>query len=108
MSRAGQVEIESPTDESRVFELAGDCNIRNVAEVAAAFQQCTGDLLVDARGLTGVDVAVLQLLVSARKSTAAGGRSMRVAASAGGALDLAVERAGLSPMLRDVLVPELP
>ncbi|MCE7028603.1 STAS domain-containing protein [Jiella avicenniae] len=108
MKQAEQVKIVSLPDEIRPFELAGDCNIRNAADIAERLQQRTGDILIDARGLTGVDVAVLQLLVSARKSTAARGCSMRVVAESAGTLRTAVDRAGLGSTFRDVLVPDLP
>ena len=107
MSHAGQVEIESPTDEPRDLVLAGECTIRNAVEIAATLRERAGDLSIDARGVTGMDVAVLQLLVSARKSSAAKGCSMQITAPAGGALHLAIDRAGLGPTLRDVLVPDL-
>ncbi len=108
MGSADPAKIESNTEQTGVFELVGDCNIRTIAEIAATLQQRAGDLAIDARGLTAIDVAGLQLLVSARKSRAANGCAMRIAAEAEGALDLAVQRAGLEPMFRDVLVSELP
>ncbi|ORE86518.1 hypothetical protein ATO4_26025 [Aurantimonas sp. 22II-16-19i] len=84
--------------------MSGECGIRNVVEIAAAFEQrLGGDLRIDARGLASADVAVLQLLVSASKSAAATGHDMSIDVEPGGVLQLAVDRAGLAPMFRDIL-----
>lgn len=106
MSRSEHIELAGRTQDSQGFELAGDCGIRNVDEIAAALRERAGsDMRIDARGLTGVDVCVLQLLVSASKSAAAAGHTLSIDAGAGGALDLAIDRAGLADAFRDSLGP---
>ena len=88
------------------FDLVGECGIRDVEEIASALQKLTdGDIRIDARALASVDVSVLQLLVSARKSAAAGGRSLTITTQEGDVLHRAIDRAGLAPALQDVLAP---
>ena len=104
MNQELQVQSSNSPEQQLPFALAGECGIRNVAEIAAAFQQRVGgDIRIDARGLTGIDVAVLQLLVSGKKSSAATGHAISIDAEAGGVLHLAMDRAGLGPALQDTL-----
>ncbi|MCB8836458.1 lipid asymmetry maintenance protein MlaB [Aurantimonas sp. VKM B-3413] len=88
------------------FDLVGECGIRNVGEMASALQTLAdGDIRIDARGLTSADISVLQLLVSARKSAAAKGRTLSITVEEGDVLHRAIDRAGLGSALQDVLAP---
>lgn len=106
MNQELQAQSSNSPERQPAFELVGECGIRNVAEIAAAFQERVGgDIRIDARGLTGVDVTVLQLLVSIKRSAAESGQALSIDAEAGGVLHLAMDRAGLGPALRDTLRP---
>ena len=109
MSRSEHIEVVGRSEEPQSLELVGEYGIRNVDEIAAALRERAGSAMrIDARGITSVDVCVLQLLVSASKSAAAAGHTLSIDAGAGGALELAIDRAGLAAAFRDSLSPARP
>lgn len=79
------------------LDLTGELALSTAAEVLAAARHVTfaaGELALDGSGITRIDLAGLQLLVSATKSAAAAGCSLRIE-NPSSALHDALQRAGL-------------
>ncbi|SEG74881.1 STAS domain-containing protein [Bosea lathyri] len=93
------------------FILPVDCSLRSIrplhAEMAAAFQ-AEGDLTLDCSALATCDLTVAQLLVSATRTAATTGRTLRLAAVPA-ALATVLARAGLalSPAADRLLISEV-
>lgn len=79
------------------IELAGELRAGAAAELrdrlAAAL--AAGDVRIGSAGLTGVDCAVVQVLVSARVTAAQLDRDLQIAVPEGGALGAMLDRLGL-------------
>ncbi len=82
--------------------LDGELTIRTIEAIHARLTDALaagGDLLIDTTHATQVDIAFIQLVLAARRSAAAAGTSLTLAAPAGGALRDALARGGfLSPV----------
>ncbi|MBO0902859.1 STAS domain-containing protein [Jiella sonneratiae] len=93
---------ETPSD----YALAGDVSIRDVDALAADLRDrlARGALAIRTGDLQSIDVAVLQLLLSARKSASAAGSAFSIDADEAGTLALAIDRAGLRREFDDVLI----
>ncbi len=78
--------------------LDGDLDLRRARDVRALLQDALADraaVEVDVSGLTGIDVGVLQLLISARKSAEHNGMKLSLDARSSTALQAALVSAGL-------------
>jgi anti-anti-sigma regulatory factor len=74
---------------STVVSLVGDLGLREASEVRGRLLAALSAgvaVVVDARGLAGADLAIVQLLVAAHKSAARQGVPLRLLAGANGAL----------------------
>jgi len=82
--------------------LTGELTIRTIEAAHARLRERLAqraDLEIDATGATQVDVSFIQLLLAARRSAAAAGTAVALAAPAAGALRDALIRGGfLSPV----------
>jgi ABC-type transporter Mla MlaB component len=61
--------------------LSGDLGIRNVAELLTQLRTALSEhrsITLDCSGLTGADIATVQMLVAARKTAAAEGRALQL------------------------------
>lgn len=72
-----------------VIALEGDLGLRDAVRLSEQFRDAIaryGQVVVSAQALTGIDISVVQLLVSARKSALAAGRSLTLEAPPDGVL----------------------
>jgi anti-anti-sigma regulatory factor len=94
---------------ARIVEVAGESGLRNAREIAALLTQALGShstIIVDTRTATSLDVTIVQLLVAARKSALAAGKSLRLWAPAAGALREVLTRTGFVSADGRPLTPE--
>ncbi|GJD30270.1 hypothetical protein PMNALOAF_1514 [Methylobacterium adhaesivum] len=81
------------------LKLPADCSIRTIrslhGEVGEAFAQ-TGDLTLDCTDVTRVDIAFVQLVVSAAKTATRQAKHLRLA-NMPAAVEVAFQRAGVAP-----------
>ena len=93
-----------------IVTLSGSLGLKDVtrlrAELLAAFE-AGGDVSVDCTGLTDADVAVVQLLVAAKKTANANGVALAVKAGATGVLGQLLVKTGFVSAEGRALVPEL-
>jgi anti-anti-sigma regulatory factor len=78
--------------------LDGDLDLRRARDIRALLQDALIDraaVEIDVSGLTGIDVGVLQLLISARKSAEQHGMKLSLDARSSTALQAALVSAGL-------------
>jgi ABC-type transporter Mla MlaB component len=86
--------------QSMSVTLEGDLSVRTVADMKQRLEEALAGsrpVILNAHTLTGIDAAALQLLVAARKSALASGKSLGIDAPAGGVLHQALARYGLLP-----------
>jgi anti-anti-sigma regulatory factor len=89
--------------------ISGEAGLRNVRDIADALLKAVAEhqsIIVDASGATSVDVTVLQLLVAARKSALASGKSLTLRAPADGVLRQALVKTGFVSADGRPLTPE--
>ena len=80
--------------------LVGEQNIRNVTQTAGQLCELMngdGPLVIDCSRATDIDVALVQLLLAARKSADGQGRALRLHSAAGGALLACLKAGGFLP-----------
>jgi anti-anti-sigma regulatory factor len=80
------------------LRLAGELTVRDGAALHQQLGQAcgaAGDVVLDLGGATEVDVCLLQLLVAAKASLAAGGRRLVLAPPPAGPVLEAMQRAGM-------------
>ncbi len=86
------------TISDRAIELSGSLSIRDAAatleRLKAALAAATS-LTIDCSALTGADLSIVQLLVAAKTSAAAEGKTLRLVAPAGSALHTLLQQSGL-------------
>ena len=85
------------TNPDRAIELSGSLGIRDAGAILERLQGALAgahSLIIDCTALTGADLSIVQLLVSARASAAAEGKTIRLKAPAGGALDQLLRQTG--------------
>ena len=81
-----------------LVELRGTLGLRDAGDLAArlgAAIEANVAVVLSANDLTGIDISILQVLLSAHKSATAAGRSLTFASPAGGVLRQTLIRAGL-------------
>ena len=83
---------------SQTLEITGDAGLRNAQEIATQLRQALADhstitVVIDA--VTSIDISIIQLLVAARKSALAAGKSVILSAPADGPLRRLLTQAGL-------------
>ena len=81
-----------------IVELNGALTIRDAAAIKTSLETALAahpSVLVDCTGLTGADIAIVQLLASAHKTAAATGRALRLRLPAAGALPALLQQAGI-------------
>lgn len=84
-------------DSSHTLEITGDAGLRNAQDIATQLRQGLaghGTLTVATDALTSIDVSILQLLVAARKSALAAGKTLILRAPADGPLHRLLVQAG--------------
>ena len=77
--------------------LEGDLGLRDATRLSEQFRDAIAkhsEVVMTSKGLTGIDISVLQLLVSARKTALAAGKSLTLEAPPGGALRNILVKAG--------------
>ena len=86
------------TDAStHLLEISGDAGLRNAQDIAARLRQALADhtsIAVVTDGLISIDITILQLLVAARTSALASGKTLTLRAPSDGALPRLLVRAG--------------
>lgn len=94
---------------TQTFALSGAIGLKNAPELVerlrAALDQ-SGALVIDADALESIDVAAIQLLVSAHKSAVAQGKSLSLRAAPAGALRATLLKAGFIDEQGRALTPE--
>lgn len=82
-------------------ELQGNLRAGEAAALRSELAEAlaAGDVRIDALGLTGVDCAIVQVLLSARRTAAQLERNLQIVGQDGGALATMLERLALSPAL---------
>src|SRR5215217_3150672 len=96
---------------SAAFKIAldGTIGLRDVTALTAQFREALAkhsDIVVTTNGLTGIDITVLQLLVAARKSAMAAGKSLALEAPAAPALELVLVKAGFLSATGEATTPD--
>ena len=84
-------------DSSHTLEITGDAGLRNAQDIATMLRQALANhssITVVTNALTSIDVSTLQLLVAARKSALAAGKTMILRAPADGPLRRLLVQAG--------------
>jgi anti-anti-sigma regulatory factor len=84
-------------DSSHTLEITGDAGLRNAQDIAALLRQALAkhsSITVVTNALTSIDVTTLQLLVAARKSALATGKTLILRAPADGPLRRLLVQAG--------------
>ena len=87
----------SQTASGRV-DLAGSIGLRDAADISARLQSALrdhDDVTVPVGDLTGIDIAVLQVLIAAGRSAADAGRRFHIADADAGILRHVLQQAGL-------------
>lgn len=82
---------------TNVIEISGEAGIRQAVEIADRLRAALAKhdaVVVVLEAVTGIDITILQLLVSARKTALASGKSICLRAAAGGALRQALIKTG--------------
>ncbi|MDB5535733.1 MAG: hypothetical protein JWP26_3428 [Devosia sp.] len=72
-----------------MLSISGDAGLRNVQDIAGLLRQALdshSSITVATEGLTSIDVTILQLLVAARKSALASGKTLTLHAPPDGVL----------------------
>ena len=76
-------------DSAHTLKISGDAGLRNVQDIAGLLRQALekhSAITVVTDGLTSIDVTILQLLVAARKSALASGKTLTLRAPPDGVL----------------------
>jgi len=71
------------------LKISGDAGLRNVQEIAALLRQALADhqtIAVATDELTSIDITILQVLLAARKSALAAGKTLSLCAAPHGAV----------------------
>lgn len=80
-----------------VFCVAGEASVRNIAEIHQDLQDAYRDndsIVLDLSGLGEMDLALVQLIEAARRTSAADGKTVALASPANGVLLDTLERGG--------------
>jgi anti-anti-sigma factor len=80
--------------------LEGELSVRKVADMKQRLEKALAGskpVILKTHTLTGIDAAALQLLVAARKSALASGKSLSIDTPKGGVLHKALAQLGLMP-----------
>jgi anti-anti-sigma regulatory factor len=94
---------------THTVEISGDAGLRNAREVADNLLKALAEhpsVAVDATSATSIDITILQLLVAARKSALASGKSLTLCAPADGVLRQALVKTGFVSADGRPLTPE--
>lgn len=89
--------------------LDGNLGLRDVTALTEQFREALAKhpgIVVTSAGLTGIDITVLQLLVAARKSALAAGKTLTLEAPEGGVLAQFLIKAGFVSPQGAPLTPE--
>ena len=84
-------------DSPYTLPISGDAGLRNVQDIATLLRQALADhhaITVVTDGLTSIDLTIVQLLVAARKSALAAGKTLTLRAPADGVLHRLLLQAG--------------
>ena len=76
-------------DSAHTLKISGDAGLRNVQDIAGLLRQALekhSAVTVATDGLTSIDITILQLLVAARKSALASGKTLTLRAPSNGVL----------------------
>ena len=79
--------------------LEGDLGLRDATRLSEQFRDALAKhsaIVIASKGLTGIDISILQLLVSARKTAVAAGKSLTLEAPPGGVLHQILLKAGFA------------
>jgi anti-anti-sigma regulatory factor len=96
-------------EQPHVVEISGETGLRNSRDIAALLTTALANhnnVAVDASKAASIDVTILQLLVAARKSALAAGKSLRLHAPAEGVLRQALTKTGFVSADGRPLTPE--
>jgi anti-anti-sigma regulatory factor len=80
------------------IKLAGDLGLRDAVALTEQFRDALSEhdqIVIETEGLSGIDITILQVLVSARKSAEASGKSLTLASPPEGAFAQTLAKAGL-------------
>ena len=84
-------------DSSHTLKITGDTGLRNAQDIATQLRQALAGhstITVVTDAMTSIDVSILQLLVAARKSALAAGKTLILRAPADGPLRRLLVQAG--------------
>ena len=94
---------------SQTFPLTGAVTVRDVTRLAETLQgalTAASALVIDCAGLTEIDLAVVQLLIAARTTALATGKSLTLKAAADGPLPALLRQTGFIATDGRALTPE--
>lgn len=93
----------------QIFPLTGTVTVRDVTRLAEALQgalTASSGLVIDCTGLTEIDLAVVQLLIAARTTASATGKSLTLKTIADGPLSVLLRQTGFIAADGRALTPE--
>jgi anti-anti-sigma regulatory factor len=96
-------------DSAHTVEIIGDAGLRNAREIADMLQAAIAEhsnIVVSLTTTTSIDITVIQLLVAARKTALAAGKSLRLRAQPNGVLRQALVKTGFVGADGRPLTPE--
>jgi anti-anti-sigma regulatory factor len=96
-------------DSVHTLKISGDAGLRNVQEITGLLRQALADhsnIAVVTDTLTSIDVSILQLLVAARKSALAAGKTLTLRAPPDGVLHRLLLQTGFIGADGKSLTPE--
>jgi ABC-type transporter Mla MlaB component len=95
---------------SHPLHLSGDLSLRAIAGLQTDLQRAVNDhpaILVETAAVESIDIAAIQLLISAARTAAANGKTLGLVAEADSAVGRALVAAGLFAADGRALVPTL-
>lgn len=96
-------------DHPHIVEISGDANLRNSRDIAKLLQDAlskNSSIAIDVSRASILDCTILQLIVAARKSAVAAGKSLRLHAPTDGVLREALIKTGFVSAEGRPLTPE--
>jgi anti-anti-sigma regulatory factor len=96
-------------DSAHMLSISGDAGLRNVQDIAGLLRQALdkhSTITVATDDLTSIDVTILQLLVAARKSALASGKTLTLRAPPDGVLHRLLVQTGFVGTDGKSLTPE--
>jgi anti-anti-sigma regulatory factor len=96
-------------DSAYTLKISGDADLRNVQDIIGQLRQALENhnaITVVTDGLTSIDITILQLLVAARKSALASGKTLTLHAPADGVLHRLLVQTGFVSTDGKSLTPE--